>query len=240
MEMVLLKGVGLDAPANGLLAALPEASRKLLISKTQLVSLSVKDILHHSGDPITAVYFPLTCVISMMTEMKNGATIEIATVGNEGVHGIAPFLGIDEAVALGITQVSGEARRMSVEDFKQAAKSDELFDTILRRYTHALLMQIALSGGCNSLHSVGERYARWLLMMHGRTNMDVFAFTQEFLARMLGVSRARVNIVTGALVQAGLLKHSRNQITVLDWKGLEATSCDCYRIIKQEFARVLV
>jgi CRP-like cAMP-binding protein len=229
-----------DASANGLLAALPGASRERLIAKTQRVSLSVKDILYHPGDPITAVYFPLTCVISMMMEMKNGATIEIATVGNEGVLGISAFLGIDVAIARGITQVSGEARRMSVKDFYEAAKSDELFDIILRRYTHALLMQIALSGGCNSLHSVQERYARWLLMMHGRMKVDVFAFTQEFLSRMLGVSRARVNIVTGALEKAGWIKHSRNQITVLDWKGLEASACDCYRIIKEEFARVLV
>jgi CRP-like cAMP-binding protein len=236
----LSKSGGSDAPANGLLAALPGASRDRLIAKTQLVSLSVKDILYHPGDPITSVYFPLTCVISMMTEMTNGETIEIATVGNEGVLGIPAFLGIDVGVAIGITQVSGEARMMNVEDFKRAAKCDELFDTILRRYTYALLMQIALSGGCNSLHSVEERYARWLLMMHNRMNVDVFAFTQEFLARMLGVSRARVNIVTGALEKAGRIKHSRNQITVLDWKGLEASSCDCYRIIKEEFARVLV
>ena len=240
MEVVLRKSGGIDAPANGLLAALPEVSRQRLLAKTQLVSLSVKDILHFPGKPITAVYFPLTCVISMMAEMEDGATIEIATVGNEGVLGIPVFLGVDVAVALGITQVSGEARRMSAEDFKQAAKSDELFDTILRRYTHALLMQIALSGGCNSLHSVQERYARWLLMMHSRMNVDVFAFTQEFLARMLGVSRARVNIVTGALEKAGRIKNSRNQITVLDWKGLEASSCDCYRIIKEEFSRVLL
>ena len=229
-----------DAPANGLLAALPEVSRQRLLAKTQLVSLSVKDILYRPGEPLTSVYFPLTCVISMMTEMKNVATIEIATVGNEGVLGIPVFLGTDVAVALGITQVSGEARRMSAEDFKQAAKSDAYFDIILRRYTHALLMQIALSGGCNSLHSVQERYARWLLMMHGRTNVDVFAFTQEFLSTMLGVSRARVNIVTGVFGKAGLIKHGRNQISVLDWKGLEASSCDCYRIIKEEFARVLV
>lgn len=200
----------------------------------------MKDILYHPGGPIPSVYFPLTCVISMMTEMQNGETIEIATVGNEGVLGIPAFLGIDVAVALGITQVPGEALRMSVKDFKEAAKSDEHFGTILGRYTHALLMQIARSGGCNSLHSVEERYARWLLMMHDRTNVDVFAFTQEFLARMLGVSRARVNIVTGALEKAGRIKHSRNQITVLDWTGLEASSCDCYRIIKEEFARVLV
>jgi len=240
MEVVLPKGGVDDAPANGLLAALPGASRERLVAKTQRVSLSVKDILYHTGGPITSVYFPLTCVISMMAEMEDGATIEIATVGNEGVLGIPAFLGIDVAVALGITQVSGEARRMSVENFKEAAKSDALFNTILRRYTHALLMQIALSGGCNSLHSVQERYARWLLMMHGRTNVDVFAFTQEFLSTMLGVSRARVNIVTGAFGKAGLIKHGRNQITVLDWKGLEASSCDCYRIIKEEFARVLL
>jgi len=238
--VALRKGGEGDAPANGLLAALPEVSRQRLLAKTQLVSLSVKDILYRPGEPLTSVYFPLTCVISMMTEMKNGATIEIATVGNEGMLGIPVFLGLDVAVAIGITQVSGEARRMSAEDFKQAAKSDAYFDIILRRYTHALLMQIALSGGCNSLHSVQERYARWLLMMHGRTNVDVFAFTQEFLSTMLGVSRARVNIVTGALEKAGLIKHGRNQISVLDWKGLEASSCDCYRIIKEESARVLV
>jgi CRP-like cAMP-binding protein len=240
MEVVLHMGGVDDASTNGLLAALPEASRERLIAKTQRVSLSVKDILYHPGDPITAVYFPLTCVISMMTEMKNGATIEIATVGKEGVLGVPAFLGINVAVARGITQLSGEAQRMSVEDFKQAAKSDEHFDTILRRYTHALLMQIALSGGCNSLHSVEERYARWLLMMHGRTNVDVFGFTQEFMSRILGVSRARVNIVTGALEKAGRIKHSRNQITVLDWKGLEASSCGCYQVIKAEFARVLL
>jgi CRP-like cAMP-binding protein len=239
MEVVLRIGGVDDESVNGLLSALAGASGERLVAKTQRVSLSVKDILYHPGDPITAVYFPLTCVISMMTEMKNGATVEIATVGNEGVLGIAPYLGIDEAVALGITQVSGEARRMSIEDFKQAAKSDEHFDTILRRYTHALLMQIARSGGCNSLHSVEERYTRWMLMMHDRTN-GWFAFTQEFLSSMLGVSRARVNIVTRALEKAGRIKNSRNQITVLDWKGLEASSCDCYRVIKQEFARVLV
>jgi CRP-like cAMP-binding protein len=238
--MVLPKGGVSDVSANGLLAALPGASRERIFAKTELVSLSVEDILYHPGEPITSVYFPLTCVVSMMAEMKNGATVEIATVGNEGVLGIPAFLGMDVAVARGITQGSGEARRMSVKDFREAAKNDELFDTILRRYTHALLMQIALSGGCNSLHSVQERYARWLLMMHGRTNVNVFAFTQEFLSRMLGVSRARVNIVTGALEKAGRIKHSRNQITVLDWKGLEASSCDCYRIITEEFARVLV
>ncbi len=238
--MVLHKGGVDDASANRLLTALPGISRERLFAKTQRVSLSVKDILYHSGNPITSVYFPLTCVISMMTEMKSGETIEIATVGNEGMLGIAAYLGIDVAIALMITQVPGEALRMSVKDFKEAAKSDEHFGTILGRYTHALLMQIARSGGCNSLHSVEERYTRWLLMMHDRTNVDVFAFTQEFLARMLGVSRARVNIVTGALEKAGRIKHSRNQITVLDWKGLEASSCDCYRIIKEEFARVLV
>ena len=224
---------------NSLLAALPKGSRERLFAKTQQVSLSVNDILYQTGDAITAVYFPLTCVISMMTEMRNGETIEIATVGNEGVVGIPAYLGIDLAMARGVTQVSGEARRMSVEDFKRAVRNDDDLDTILGRYTYALLMQIARSGGCNSLHSVEERYARWLLMMRDRTNGDVFAFTQEFLARMLGVSRARVNIVTGGLKKSGWLKHSRNQITVLDWKGLEASSCDCYRFIKEEFARIL-
>ena len=224
---------------NSLLAALPKASRERLFAKTQQVSLSVNEILYHTGDAIKAIYFPLTCVISMMTEMKNGETIEIATVGNEGVLGIPAYLGIDLTIARGITQISGEARRMSVEDFKWTVRKDDDLAAILGRYTHALLMQIARSGVCNSLHSVEERYARWLLMMHDRSNVDVFAFTQEFLSRMLGVSRSRVNIVTGTLRKSGRIKHSRSQITVLDWKGLEASSCDCYRFIKEEFARIL-
>jgi CRP-like cAMP-binding protein len=238
-EVVVRKGKADDTSDNRLLASLLGLSRERLFTKVQRVSLSVEDILYHPGDQITAVYFPLTCVISMMTEMKNGATIEIATVGNEGVLGIAAYLGINIAVSRGITQVSGEALRMSVGDFTRLAKTEEHFDIVLRRYTHALLTQIARSGGCNSLHSVEERYARWLLMMHDRTNVDVFAFTQEFLSGMLGVSRARVNIISGMLEKAGLVKHSRKQITVLDWKGLEASSCDCYRVIKEEFARVL-
>jgi|SRR5687768_522356 CRP-like cAMP-binding protein len=228
-----------DTFDNRLLAALPKVSRERLLAKSQRVTLTVKDIVYHPGDTITAVYFPLTCVVSMMTEMKNGATIEIATVGSEGVLGIAAYLGINVAVSRGITQVSGEALSMSVADFTEAAKSEELLDKLLRRYTHALLTQIARSGGCNSLHSAEERYARWLLMMHDRTNVDVFCFTQEFLSGMLGVSRARVNIVSGVLEKAGLVRHSRNQITVLDWHRLEASSCDCYRVIKDEFERIV-
>lgn len=239
-EVLLPRTKGEDLSANRLLAALPRVSRERFVAKTQRVSLSVKDVLYHREDSIVAVYFPLTCVVSLMMEMKNGETIEIATVGNEGVIGLAAYLGIAEAVALGIIQISGEALRMSVEDFKRLAKTDDAFETILHRYLHSLLMQIALSGGCNSFHSVEERYIRWLLMMHERTNMDVFAFTQEFLSRMLGVSRARVNIVTHALVKAGLIEHGRNRITVLDWNGLEASSCECYRAMKAEFARIPV
>ena len=130
---------------NSLFAALPKASRERLFAKTQQVSLSVNDILHQTGEAITAVYFPLTCVISMMTEMRNGATIEIATVGNEGMIGIPAYLGVDLSIARGITQVSGEALRMRVEDFNRAVRSDDDFDTILGRYTHALLMQLARS-----------------------------------------------------------------------------------------------
>ena len=228
-----------DASPNRLLDALSGVSRQRLLAKTHQVSLSENDILYFQGAPITSVYFPLTCVISMAIEMKNGVSVEIATVGNEGMLGIQTFLGITEAVSLRITQMSGQARRMSVKDFIEAAERDEGFNKILRRYIHALFMQVSISGGCNSLHSVEKRYTRWLLMMHDRTNKDVFTFTQEFLSHLLGVSRVRVNFVTGALEKSGWIKHSRNQITVLDWKGLETASCECYRLIKEEFARVL-
>jgi CRP-like cAMP-binding protein len=236
----LRKAKSHEASENRLLAALSRANREALISNMQRVALSVGDILYHPGDPIAFVYFPVTCVISMMTEMKNGTTIEIATVGNEGILGIAAYLGIDVAVSKAIVQVDGEALRMKAEELKREAREDERLDTLLRRYTHALLTQIARSGGCNSLHSVEERYARWLLMMHDRTNVDVFAFTQEFLSEMLGVSRPRVNIVAGTLEKAGLVKHARKRITVLNWEKLEASSCDCYRVIKEEFDRLRI
>lgn len=228
-----------DLVPNRLLVALPPASKERLLGRLQLVPLSVKDILYHRGDVVSAVYFPRTCVVSLMAEMQNGETIEIATVGNEGVLGVSAYLGITEAVALSITQVSGDALRMSVEDFKRLSRADSEFESVLHRYMHTLLMQIALSGGCNSFHSAEERYIRWLLMMHERTNTDVFDFTQEFLSRMLGVSRARVSIVTRQLEKAGLIDHGRNRIRVLDWQRLELSSCDCYRAIKQEFGRVI-
>ncbi len=225
---------------NLLLAGLSKVSRERVCAKAQIVTVTVEDMLYYPGDTITAVYFPLSCVISLLTDMEDGSTIEIATIGNEGLLGLAVYLGIDVAVSRGITQVPGQALRLNVDDFTRAAKTEERLDLILRRYTHALLTQIARSGGCNSLHSVEERYARWLLMMHDRTNVDVFAFTQEFLSEMLGVSRARVNVVAGLLEKAGLVTHSRKQITVLDWSGLEASSCDCYRVIKEEFDRLRI
>ena len=229
-----------ETAENRLLAALSKTSREALIPKMERVPLAVGDILYHPGDAIASVYFPVTCVISMMTEMKNGTTIEIATVGNEGMLGIAAYLGIDVAVSKAIVQVDGEALRMKAEELQREARREERLDTLLRRYTYALLTQIARSGGCNSLHSVEERYARWLLMMHDRTNVDVFAFTQEFLSEMLGVSRPRVNIVAGTLEKAGLVKHARKRITVLNWEKLEASSCDCYRVIKEEFDQLRI
>jgi CRP-like cAMP-binding protein len=236
----LRKAKSPETAENRLWAALSKPSREALISKMERVPLSVGDILYHPGDAIAFVYFPVTCVISMMTEMKNGTTIEIATIGNEGMLGIAAYLGIDVAVSKAIVQVDGEVLRMKAEELKREVKKEDRLDTLLRRYTHALLTQIARSGGCNSLHSVEERYARWLLMMHDRTNVDVFAFTQEFLSEMLGVSRPRVNIVAGTLEKAGLVKHARKRITVLNWEKLEASSCDCYRVIKEEFDRLRI
>jgi CRP-like cAMP-binding protein len=236
----LRKAKSPETAENRLWAALSKPSREALISKMERVPLSVGDILYHPGDAIAFVYFPVTCVISMMTEMKNGTTIEIATIGNEGMLGIAAYLGIDVAVSKAIVQVDGEVLRMKAEELKREVKREDRLDILLRRYTHALLTQIARSGGCNSLHSVEERYARWLLMMHDRTNVDVFAFTQEFLSEMLGVSRPRVNIVAGTLEKAGLVKHARKRITVLNWEKLEASSCDCYRVIKEEFDRLRI
>ena len=226
-------------PRNSILRALGDEEWRSLLPKMEHVKLSLKDVLYTPDDPIPYVYFPYSGVISMLTIMADGSAVEIATVGNEGMVGIPVFLGAGAMPGQAFSQVPGEGMRMKSFLFREHIESGGQLHGLMHRYTQGLLNQIAQSAACNRLHSIEERCSRWLLMTHDRVGADRFPLTQEFLAQMLGVRRATVNMAARMLQQAGLIRYSRGTITILDRAGLEETSCECYMVIKTEFDRLL-
>lgn len=213
---------------NRLLAALPGEEKGRLLPDLERVSLNVRGILYDLDDPIRYVYFPNSGVISILTVVDDGLTIEAGTVGREGVVGIPVFLGIDTSINRAVVQVAGEAMRMKAEAFKEAARRSGLFHDLLQLYTYALLTQISLSVACNRFHGVEKRLARWLLMMNDRAGVDEFQLTQEFIARMLGARRPHVTTAARNLQNGGLIRNGRGKIAILNRQGLERVSCDCY------------
>jgi len=228
-----------DPPGNRLLAALPRQDYERLRPSLEIVTSGIKDLVYEPNGPIAYVYFPLNCVFSLLTIMADGTAIEYATVGNEGMVGLPVFLGAETMPSRAYTQVPGEAVRMKAELFREAARPVGPLHDVLLRYTQALVSQLAQTAACNRLHSIEERCSRWLLMTHDRVAGDQFVLTQEFLGLMLGVRRQRVNAAAGLLQKAGLIRYRRGQITILDRQGLEAASCECYRVTRREFDRLL-
>jgi CRP-like cAMP-binding protein len=222
---------------NRLLASLPEQVYKQLRPSLEQVSQSFKQTLQEPDVIMSYVYFPLTTVVSILVPMDDGSQIEVATVGNEGMVGLPVFLGSDTMQTISIVQISGEALRIPADTFKEAFGTMEPFRNVLQLYTQALFMLTAQTAACNRVHDIAQRCARWLLITHDRVETDRFPLTQEFLADMLGVRRAGVSEVASALQREGLIQYSRGVITVLDRSGLEARSCECYQIIRQEFER---
>ncbi len=168
-----------------------------------------------------------------------GVFSEVGTIGNEGMVGLPVFLGADQTPTEAFCQVEGEALRMRTDMFREEVKNGGGLVSILHRYTQALFTQIAQSAACNRLHSIEQRCARWLLLTQDRVEPDEFSLTHEFMGQMLGVRRATVTEVAGTLQKAGLITYNRGKITVLDRKGLEGASCECYQIIRQDYDRLL-
>ncbi|MEP0776537.1 Crp/Fnr family transcriptional regulator [Microcoleus sp. ZQ-A2] len=191
------------------------------------------------NEPIEYVYFPNSGIISLVNLTEDGGTVEAATVGNEGMVGLPLLLGTDRMIGQAITQIVGDALRMKADVFKQEVTPATLLYSLLLRYTQALMNLISQSVACNCLHSVEERCCRWLLLCQDRVESGEFPLTQEFLAQMLGVRRASVSVVAATLQKAGLIRYRRGKITILDRLGLEAASCECYQIVKQELDRLL-
>ena len=223
-----------------ILLALEPKERERLLAATSPVSLESKQILLRGGDRIGTVYFPDTAVVSLLTTMEDGASVEVVNIGNEGIVGVTAFLGVDTLGARDCFQVEvpGQARAMDVATFLKEAGRDPL-RSLVQRYIQAQFVQVSQRMACVALHSIPERCSRWLLLTHDRVGDREFPLTQEFLAQMLGVRRASVTLAAGALQNAGLIRYSRGRVTILDRDGLESAACECYGIIRRELERLL-
>ena len=228
-----------NAVGNNLLAALPKEEYKRLLPKMETVSLSFKQYLYQPNERIEYVYFPNSGVVSVVNVLGDGGTVEVATVGNEGMIGTPILLGVDRIPAETFVQVPGEALRMKADVFTREVPPGSPFHNLLLRYTQALINHLMQSVSCNQLHSVEKRCCRWLLLTHDRVESDEFPMTQEFLSLMLGVRRASVSVVAATLQKAGLIRYHRGKMTILNRQGLEAGSCECYQVVKDEFKRLL-
>ena len=224
---------------NHLLAALSNDEARPLEQWLEHVALPRGDVLASPGQSIEFAYFPLSGMVSVVALLSEGLGAEVATVGNEGMIGLPIFLGADSSPFQLITQLSGEALRMPAEKFEAALAGDGRLSALLRTYSQALFVQTAQNAACNSLHSVSQRGARWLLATHDRAESDSFFLTQEFLAFMLGVARQSVGIAVADLQERGLIAYSRGDMHIIDRVGLEKASCECYSIVRAEFSRLL-
>ena len=235
----MTKRTGADPDANRLLALLPAKDYERLRPHLQRVPLEYRQSLYRAHKPIGFVYFIETGVGSLVNTMANGDAAEVGTIGNEGVVGLPLVLGDDRAPTSVYVQVPGAGLRMRAPLFKKELARSASMRTVMLRYAHAFFNQVAQSAACNHFHPIQQRCCRWLLMTHDRMNSDEFLLTQEFLAMMLGVQRTGVTVAAGALQRAGLIRYKRGNVTILDRRGLERRSCECYGVSKKEFDRLL-
>lgn len=219
---------------NRLLSTLPVKEHDLLSPHLKSVSFRLGEILFQPGDNIQHVYFPTTCIVSLLTDLEDGTGMEVGLVGCEGIVGISAILGGSET-KVATVQASGGAIVMRVAQLQEAFRRGGPLQTQLLRYTHALMTQISQSVVCNVRHPVEGRMARWLLMYHDRLNVDEFDMTQEFMAHMLGVRRSSITEVALRLQEQGFIRYHRGHITILDRQGLEQFACECYAVAKEKF-----
>lgn len=224
---------------NHLLAALPAETLGHIAPHLELISMPLGEVLYEVGGQLQYVYFPTTAIVSIHYIMENGASAEIAGVGNEGVLGTSLFMGGNTTTSLATVQTAGYGYRLKgrlmMEEFNRAGPMMRL----MLRYTQALMSQIAQTAVCNRHHSIEQQMCRWLLSVLDRLPSNELTMTQELIASMLGVRREGVTETAGKLQRAGLISYRRGHITVLDRSGLESHSCECYKVVKNEFQRLL-
>jgi CRP-like cAMP-binding protein len=228
-----------DQRQNHLLAALPGEECARLFPHMELVPMPLGGVLYESGSELRNVYFPTDSIVSLLYVMVDGASAEIAVVGNEGIIGVALFMGGETMPNRAVVQSAGHAYRLKGQLLKQEFNRSGELQHLLLRYTQALLTQMAQTAVCNRHHSLDQQLCRWLLLSLDRLSSNQLVMTQELIANMLGVRREGVTEAAGNLQRAGLIDYSRGRITVLNRAGLEARSCECYAVVKKEFDRLL-
>ena len=224
---------------NYVLSRLPRADRDRILEHCQRKFLQIEEVLYEAGAAISFVYFPLSGMVSMVIGSKEGGTIEVGVVGNEGLVGTPAALGSKTSHVRALVQTQGEFLRMGVQDFQLELKRSEALTDLVHRYSQALMIQISQSVMCNRLHSMEERICRWLLMTHDRAGTDTIVLTQAFIAEMLGIRRPSVTVAAGMLQKAGFIDYFRGNVTVLNRAGLEDTACECYAIVARELAELM-
>jgi CRP-like cAMP-binding protein len=228
-----------DRNANHLLAALPNLVSTRWVAHLEDVELSLGQVLYESGGTLSHVYFPTTAIVSLLYVMENGASAEIAVVGNEGIVGISLFMGGESTPSRAVVQSAGRGLRLKAQLMKDEFNQAGPVLHLLLRYTQALITQMAQTAVCNRHHSLDQQLCRWLLLSLDRLQGDELVMTQELIANMLGVRREGVTEGALKLQQAGLIRYARGRITILDRGGLEKRTCECYAVVKSEYDRLL-
>lgn len=225
--------------ANHILAVLPNVEHDRIFPHLERVHFTLGQVLYEAGDTLRYVYFPTDAIISMLYVMENGASSEIAMVGNEGFVGIAVFMGGETTPSRGVVQSSGYAYRLKASILKEECHRSGALQHLLLLYTQSLLTQMSQTAACNRHHTIEQQLCRWLLLSLDRLHNNQLHMTQELIASMLGVRREGVTEAAGRLQAAGLIQYSRGHIRVLNRLGLEKKSCECYAVVKKESDRLL-
>ncbi len=227
-------------PMNNLLASLPPDDYQRVSSELTWRPLKVRQVLHKHGEPVAEVYFPGRSVCSITNVMEDGSVVEVATVGREGLVGIAAVFGALVASGEAFVQIAVEpAAVMSIDAFRREMDRRGAFYDRVTKYSQAFVNMLMQSVACNGLHSAEQRCCRWLLTTHDRIGQDEFPLTHEFLAVMLGVRRPTVTLVMAELARTGVVSHVRGHVRIVDRKGLEGAACECYRNVRTVFDRLL-
>ena len=231
-----------DAPAptkNRLLAMLPREEYERILPHLGHVSFSLGQVVYESGGRMDHIYFPTTTIVSLLYTMENGSSAEMGMAGNEGLVGVALFMGGNTMPNRAVVQSAGEAVRMRAKVLHDEFGRGGAFQRLLLRYTQALITQMSQTAVCNRLHAIEQQLCRWLLLSRDRLDSDELVMTQELIANMLGVRREGVTAAAGRLQEQGLISYVRGRIRILDRPGLEAVVCECYRVVKDEYERLL-
>lgn len=223
---------------NKLLASLSEEAQQRLFPNLKLVELPLGKVVYESGQQIHSVYFPVDCIVSLLYVMLDGASAEISVVGNEGIVGIAVFMGGDSTPSRAIVQSGGWAFQMPAAQLRKDFNTFPQLRMLMLRYTQSLITQMAQTAVCNRHHTIDQQLCRWLLLSLDRLPNNQLNMTQELIANMLGVRREGVTEAAGKLQKAGVITYSRGHITVIDREKLEELSCECYQVVKSETDRL--